>query len=392
MPGAVVLYDRAGVVGVSAAVTVCSAMSAVAARSAARGHVHRIAVAAGCVSLAITMYVLVTDTMVYDPGINVAPVELIALYLLLAAVARWTTPLRVGMISCAVVWVACVAWTLRLLNYSPPTDPELSPWPISSASDLFVVFGHFAASAFFPTLAALVGGVPRYLAHRRSELISTVRRGQRLELAQDLHDYVAHDLTGIVAQAQSAQFARADDVEHLRDALARIEEVGTSALDTMDGFVQVLHEDDRAPRSMRGITDVPPLVERFRAERPPDVPVLLEVDDRAATRASREVQATTYRVVVEGLTNVRRHAGPDGPVTISIRGAPDGGLSVLVLNAVGSNPRSPDWRLPTRGGTGLVTLEERVLAVGGRLEAGRDGTGRWRLEATLPLVNQRSVS
>ncbi|MDA2804372.1 sensor histidine kinase [Nocardiopsis suaedae] len=392
VPGAFALHDQAGPVGISAAVAVCSVMAVIVSWPVGRRHLHRVAVAAGGVSLAVTAYASITDTVVYGPGINIAPAELIALYLLLAAVARWMDPLRSAVASGAVVWIACVAWTLRLLDYAPPPEPELSPWPITSVSDLFIVIGHFAASAFFPSLAVLAGGVPRHLAHRRAELIAAVRRDQRLELAQDLHDYVAHDLTGIVAQAQSAQFARPDDAEHLRGALARIEEVGTAALDTMDGFVQGLHEDNAAPLSTRGISDVPRLVERFRVERPPDAPVRVEFDDDLSARTSREVQAAAYRVVVEGLTNVRRHGAPGRPVTVRVGCAPDGTLSVLVLNEVPPVSRPPGWKPPSRGGTGLVTLEERLQAVGGRLEAGRDDEGRWRLEATLPATDPRSDS
>ncbi|WP_165367911.1 histidine kinase, partial [Phytoactinopolyspora endophytica] len=247
IPGALLLHDRAGPVGISTAVAACALMATIAGWSVGRKYLHRVAIVAGAVSLVITALVVFADITIYDAGINLGVVELTALYVLLAAVARWVVPLRSAVTSGAVIWIACVAWTLRLINYSPPAEPAIDPWSITSVNEFFIVLGHFAASAMFPSIAVVVGGLPRYLAHRRSELISTVRRDQRLELAQDLHDYVAHDLTGIVAQAQSAQFARADDVEHLRGALARIEEVGIAALDTMDGFVQVLHDDGSGP-------------------------------------------------------------------------------------------------------------------------------------------------
>ncbi|NBE99032.1 MULTISPECIES: sensor histidine kinase [unclassified Nonomuraea] len=128
-------------------------------------------------------------------------------------------------------------------------------------------------------------------------------------MAQDLHDFIAHDLTGMVAQAQAqaARFARADDLDHLRDALERIERVGVSALDAMDGFVRVLHEGDSAPRSMRRISDIPALVDRFSAERGSGSSAQIEIDGGVQT-TSRETEATAYRIVVEALTNVRRHA------------------------------------------------------------------------------------
>lgn len=333
---------------------------------AGRSQVHLLAIAVGGTSLAITAYVLVTDTAIQASGRNLGAVELIGLYALLAAVARWTTSLRVAVASGAVVWIACIVWVLRVTDESHP----------------LIVLSNVAASAVFPTAAIVLGGLPRYLAHRARELTSAVRREQRLELAQDLHDFVAHDLTGIVAQAQAARFARADDLDHLRGVLERIENVGVEALDTMDGLVQVLHDGDAAPRSMRRISDIPALMERFRAERGPEDLVRIELDDDLQALVPRPVQATAYRVVVEGLTNVRRHAAPGRPVTVSLGRTSDDDLSVAVVNDVGPAPTGRHRR--THGGTGLTTLRERVAAVGGRLEAGLDAAGRWRLQATLP--------
>lgn len=379
VPCAILLGVRAGPAGIPAALAGCLVLALIAGGKVGRARVHLLAITAGSVSLVTTAYVLVSDTTIHETGGNLGPVELIALYALLAAVARWTIPRRLAVACGAVVWTACVVWILRVLGDS-------TAWPIASGDDLFVVIGSVAATALFPTAAAVAGGLPRYLTHRRLELISAVRREQRLELAQDLHDFVAHDLTGMVAQAQAARFARADDVDHLRGALERIENVGVAALDTMDGLVQVLHDGDAAPRSMRRIADVPALVERFRAERGPEASVRVELDDGLDTRVPRQVQATAFRVVVEGLTNVRRHAAPGGPVTVSLSGTADGALSVAVLNDVGAAPSDRHRRAP--GGIGLTALRERVSAVGGRLEAGPDGDGRWRLHATLPTPGE----
>lgn len=340
----------------------------------------RLGITAGVVSLAASAYVFVAGVTFDPPWRDLGVVEVITSYLLLAAVARWARPLRSAIVAGVVLWSACVAWALRLLG-------ESTAWPITSTYDLFVVVGNLAAAALFPTVAVVAGGLPRYLAHRRLELIAAVRREQRLELAQDLHDFVAHDMTGIVAQAQAAQFARADDVDHLRAALERIEQVGVAALDTMDGLIQVLHDGDVAQRSMQQIVDVPALVERFRAGRKPGSVVRIELDDQDA-RVSPQVQATVYRVVVEGLTNVRRHAAWGAPVTVSLGTTGDGSLVVEVLNDVTSE--GPERRRHPSSGTGLVALRERVSAVGGNLSVGPDGAGRWRLQATLPTLDEEA--
>ncbi|MBE1874202.1 sensor histidine kinase [Myceligenerans pegani] len=379
------LGNGVGPVGVPAAVAVGAVLAMIVGGRAGRSYLHVLAIGAGSISLATTAYVLFADVTIGEPGKHPGPVELIALFALLAAVVRWTAPLRVAVISAALVWVAFVVWVLRLVKYWPQVASDVGPWPISSGFDLLIILGHLAGMAFPATIAVLTGGVPRHLARRRRELIAEVRREQRLELAQDLHDFVAHDLTGIVAQAQAVRFARADDLDQMREVLERIEHVGVGALDAMDGFVQVLHDDGAAaPRSMRRISDVPALVDRFRGQRGYGPPVRVEIDDDVRTGPSQEVQATVYRVVVEGLTNVRRHAAPGCAVTVSVSGSLDGDLVVVVLNDIGTMALSLERPRRAHGGTGLTALRERVAAVGGRLVAGPDGNGQWRLSATIP--------
>jgi two-component sensor histidine kinase len=126
-----------------------------------------------------------------------------------------------------------------------------------------------------------------------------------------------------------------------------------------------------------------------RSERGPEAAVRVELDDDLHTRLPGHVQATAYRVVVEGLTNVRRHAAPGCPVTVSLIWTSNGAVSVAVVNDVDAIPSDRHRR--ESGGTGLTALRERVSAVGGCLEAGPDGSGRWRLWATLPNPNEGDV-
>jgi signal transduction histidine kinase len=377
VPAAFVVGAGAGSAGAAATVVACLVVAMIVGWPASRQHAHVLAIIGGAASLVVTAQVVISGTPMHPTGRNLGPIELIGLYLLLAAIARWTTPLRLAAVAGGVAWIACVVWILRVT-----TEPDTDPTP-------FIVASNLAVAGVLPTAAAFAGGLPRYLVHRRAELVAAARREQRLELAEDLHDFVAHDLTGIVAQAQAARFARAEDVGHLRGALERIEIVGLTALDTIDGFVQVLHHgDEAAPRTTRGIADVPALVERFRAERASGSSVSFELDDVLCARVPRPQQATVYRVVVEGLTNVRRHAEPRCHVAVSVAAADDGRLSVAVTNEIGA--LRPD-RYRAAGGTGLATLQERVSAVGGRLEAGPDGTGHWQLRAILPLSDEEDT-
>ncbi|WP_242705129.1 histidine kinase [Streptomyces griseocarneus] len=94
--------------------------------------------------------------------------------------------------------------------------------------------------------AAVVGGYPRLMEYRRDRLVAGTRRSQQLELARDLHDFVAHDVSGIVAQAQAARFVAAADPGQAVPALERIEKAGLNALASMDRMVRMLHDTDGA--------------------------------------------------------------------------------------------------------------------------------------------------
>lgn len=369
VPVAVALSTSAGLVAVPATVSACSLLAVAVGWPLMRRWVHAIAATCGMASVLVTVSVVAFGETIDRSARHLGPVELISLYLLLAAVARWTTLLPVAVTAGAVVWIACVVWILRLV-------PDF---------DVLAVVGGCASTAVPATAAVVAGGLPRYQAFRRDEMVEAARREQRLELAHDLHDFVAHDLTGIVAQAQAARFVETHDPAYLRSVLERIETVGLKALDTMDHFVHVLHQGDRSDATTSGVADIPALVDRFREERRAGGPVHLHIDERLrGDRVPRESQLTAYRVVAEGLTNVRRHAAPSSAVAVSLEEQPDGVLLVQVTNDQPA-PAAPANRSRRFGGTGLAALRERVAAVGGQLVAGPDGDGHWSLRMDLPI-------
>ncbi|MEJ3654747.1 histidine kinase [Actinomycetes bacterium KLBMP 9759] len=232
------------------------------------------------------------------------------------------------------------------------------------------------ALSLIGTTAALVaagaGGYLRMLDHQRVQAVARMRRAERVDFARDLHDFVGHDLTGIVLEAQSAQVVP----ERAMDALRRIEEVGQAALTSMDHTVALLNDQAESDVPVGGLAELPEVVRRFRS----DATATLHVDPATASRTPREIGAIAYRVVVEALTNVRRHTAGTTTVSVVIEAA-GSALAVTVSDdgvAVASRGR--------RGGRfGLVGLAERVEAVGGRLTAGPVAPRGWRVHAVLPL-------
>ncbi|MGC4744352.1 sensor histidine kinase [Micromonospora sp. DT201] len=232
-----------------------------------------------------------------------------------------------------------------------------------------------------PTLVAVVaGGYPRLMLHRRALAVEQAQRAQRLQMARDLHDFVAHDISGIVAQAQAARFVAASQPEVAGPALERIEAAGLAALATMDRVVGMLHESDAGTvQPLPTLDDLPGLVDRFRAAGHLDAHL---VQDLGTGEVSRDSAAVAYRIVVESLTNVRRHAPTSTRIDVSVTGDA-AGITVRVHNETALPP--PRQRRDGHGGRGLAGLREQVAAGGGTLSAGPSERG-WEVVAVIPAV------
>ncbi|WP_406054630.1 histidine kinase [Streptomyces sp. NBC_01077] len=246
------------------------------------------------------------------PG-TVGTLEAVALLAVLVPTARHAPPPQ-AIAAGTLAHVAVTLWVLRA-------------WSTDS------VRGIVGACIFWSLLAtgAVAGGVYlRVLDARRVSSVAEARRRQRQDLALDLHDFVAHDVSEMVAQAQTGRFFGADDPGVALDALRRVEEAGLRALAAMDRTVHMLHEQrDGDPRhSVKGLDEVPELVRRFRESSAGRIE--LSIAPGLLDQVAREVSGTGYRIVVEALTNVRRHA-PDADVTVTLERSASG-LTVAVGN------------------------------------------------------------
>ncbi|GAA3411615.1 sensor histidine kinase [Streptosporangium vulgare] len=247
-------------------------------------------------------------------------------------------------------------------------------WP----GDLTFTVVACASWSLLAVAAAGAGLYVRVLDNGRRRAVAEARRTQRLVLARDLHDFVAHDVSGILVQAQAARLVPEPLPPQVADALRRIEEAGQRALAAMDRTVQMLHEaDETGPDPTEPLPGVDGLA-RLAGGYSPSVRVDLSVDPGLERRLSQETSATVYRVATEALTNVRRHAPAATSVAITVTRV---GESVRVrVDDDGGGGHSQAAR---RGGFGLVGLTERVEVLGGSLSAGPE-PGGWRVEALVP--------
>jgi signal transduction histidine kinase len=288
---------------------------------------------------------------------------------------------------------------------APPRQAALAAPPAVVAESLLTVpitsptshgwLENVAVCAFWSLigLTAVAGGLYlRRLDTARLRAVREARRAQRVQLATDLHDFVAHDVSAMVVQLQAAQITLAGDPEGTAGLLRRIEADGVRALTAMDRTVQLLRElEDGAGASRTPLpdaTNLPELTDRYAAGS--DATVTLMMEPGLDTALIPEAGATVYRVVTEALTNVRRHAKPGAAVTVHLRRQASG-VALTVTDRPGdaadSRPTNPFTDRPAgrrHGGTGLAALTERVEMLGGRLTFGREPPAGWRVHAELP--------
>ncbi|WP_327313474.1 sensor histidine kinase [Streptomyces sp. NBC_01235] len=231
-------------------------------------------------------------------------------------------------------------------------------------------------------LTAGLAGYLRSLDYRRTVAVSETRRTERLAIAADLHDFVAHHVTGILVQTQVARMMATTAPKDLDPVLAGIERAATEALASMRRTVGVLRDIGPEAADRRPVGDLAAVTGLTDSFGTPAQKVTLHRDPALPDDLPHEVQAAAFRVVQEALTNVRRHAADATEITVALRHL-DGRLEATVTDDGRGGTQLPD--AAHGGGFGLVGLNERVTALGGTLSAGpRVGMG-WEVRAVFPL-------
>ena len=213
-------------------------------------------------------------------------------------------------------------------------------------------------------------------------LVEHTARGERARIARELHDVVAHHISMISVQAETARLATPGMPEAGAQRLSAIGDTARTALTEMRRLLGVLREDAQAA------TPGPPAAQRQPQPGLRELNELLDSARDAGGSAARlilrgapatldpGVELAAYRIVQEALTNARRHA-PGAAVDVELHYTGDG-LELLIRD----NGPGPPGR-PT-GGLGLTGMRERAAAVGGDLRTGPAPGGGFLVTATLP--------
>lgn len=280
-----------------------------------------------------------------------ALVSIAAALILPYALFRWGSGQEAALgLGVILVW-------LGVTHVADPTD----------AADVVAGYGFFLFSA-------ALGASIRYHANTRLRAIDEAKLRERAQLARDLHDTVAHHVSGIAIQAQAGRAVAATSPERAIDSLGIIEEAASRTLTEMRAIVGVLRESDEpdlAPQPRVG--DIGRLVAGAGDGPRIEVELSGDLDD-----LSPVVGVAAYRLAQESITNARRHAHQATRVTVRVVGD-DRGVHLTV-----ADDGVPSTTAGSGSGYGLIGMRERVTLLGGTFDAGPAADRGWRVDATLP--------
>ncbi|MFF2388404.1 sensor histidine kinase [Agromyces sp. NPDC058104] len=339
----------------------------------------------------------------------------IALFVAIYTVGAWGRSRRVATIVRGAIVVVMFAWLFwGLIYYSAMADhlPELSregllsPYLAYGFINVLTNLLYFGGAWYFGDTAYRSARARAELEQRTAELAAERERTrvqavaiERLRIARELHDVVAHHVSVIGVLAGAARRVLAKDPAAATASLSAIESSAREAVDELHGLLGTLRGDgDTGPivledgpssagaattsTSTRGIARLDELVAESADG---GLPVTLAVVGEARP-ISPVVELSAYRITQEALTNVRKHAGAAATAEVRVRWT-DTALEVEITNSgnatsVAGTARSADG---SSGGLGQLGMRERVAAAGGTIELRPRARGGYLVRASFPL-------
>ncbi|WP_370412137.1 sensor histidine kinase [Streptomyces fradiae] len=301
-----------------------------------------------------------------------APVTMSAVISLFTVAAHTDRPTtwRLGLVTMAVL-------TFAAMVFGP------TPWYAQENLGVFAWTGMAAAAGdAVRSRRAFVDAIRERAERAERSREEEARRRvaeERLRIARDLHDVVAHHIALVNVQAGVAAHVMDKRPDQAKEALAHVRTASRSALDELRATVGLLRQsgDPEAPTEpVSGLAVLDDLLATFRNA---GLPVELARTDRAAALPAA-VDLAAYRIIQEALTNVRKHAGSEARAEVSVLRV-GRTVEITVLDDGPAVVPAPE----PGGGHGLVGMRERVTALGGTLTAAPRYGGGFRVQAILPV-------
>ncbi|MEV6367496.1 sensor histidine kinase [Micromonospora musae] len=301
---------------------------------------------------------------------------------------RLSRRLRIGVIVTMFAWLG-VYYAVTVGSIPPdafaqavgPVPPVLA----ALVSGVLVNGLYFGFAYFFGETSWLAAYRQHELAEQAEELRRTQAEargqavvGERVRIARELHDVVAHHVSVMGVQASAARRVFDRDATKARTALTAIEETARTAVDELRRMLGVLRASEGPPEHVEAPAGVDRVEEVVERARDAGLRATFAVYGEA-TPLPESVSQAVYRVVQEAVTNVLKHATAAGVLDVRLRY-----LAMEVEVDVTDDGRPT--RAPNPDGLGLIGMRERVATHGGVLEAGERVGGGWRIRARFPLA------
>lgn len=315
----------------------------------------------------------------------------IAMFIAMFTVGAWVDDRRRAMWVRVAVIIGMFVWLLITTFQAAidPTDETLSRAGLFSPFAAYMLIQFLVNAAFFGGAyymgdRAYAAAMSRAVLEQRTQELERERELtaaqavalDRVRIARELHDVVAHHVSAMGVQAGAARAVLDRDADAARRALLGVEASARSALVDLRQLLETLRTPagDAEGGSTVHVSGLADLVAHANDNGLPTTLTLVgdpvDLPDL--------VQVNMYRVAQEALTNARRHGGPDAAADVRLRYDADA-VELEIVNA---------GRLvtaPMRPGLGLVGMRERAAASGGELETGPRGRGGFRVRLRVPL-------
>jgi signal transduction histidine kinase len=313
----------------------------------------------------------------------------IALFIALYTVGAWVDDRRRATIVRISIIVGMFVWLLITMFQSAtsPDDEGLSRVGLFSPFVAFMLMQllvnvAFFAGAYYMGDRAHIAALERAALEERTRELEAARdlaaaqavTLDRVRIARELHDVVAHHVSAMGVQAGAARAVLEKDPEAARTALAGVEASARSALSELRQLLETLREPGGEPAegSTLRLDGIGSLVDHANENGLPTT--FTVVGD--PVDLPEVVQVNLYRIAQEALTNARRHSGPDATADVRVRYGTDVELEIV---SSGRNSSSGN-----RTGLGIVGMRERAAASGGRIEIGPRTRGGFLVRVRVP--------
>lgn len=338
--------------------------------------------------------VAVVVAVVFFVGVSARIPEIyvgnIALFIAMYTVGAWVDDRRRALYVRVAIIISMFVWLLvtTFQSATAPTEEGLSREGLFSPFVAFMLIQFLVNAAFFGGAyymgdRAYASALERTTLEDRTRELEAEREVtaaqavalDRIRIARELHDVVAHHVSAMGVQAGAARTVMDRDPDAARQALESVERSARSALDELHHLLETLRtpSGDAPSASTVSLAGLPSLVEHATQNGLPTTLTIIGDEIPLPDIA----QVNIYRITQEALTNARRHGGADASADVRLRYGP-GAVELEIANT-GRTPPA------VRPGLGIVGMRERAVASGGTLEAGPRTRGGFLVRLRVPV-------